>query len=83
MLCRIRDTPGLDELYLSTMDTIENITPNDALYMLQGSMMSNTDTSRGNRLGLAPGELAGDLGFEVSGLHVVQHLKLLSHMTAC
>jgi hypothetical protein len=52
-LCRRReDLPGLDELYLTTMDSIENITRADALYLLQGSALSGT----GARYGLSSGE---------------------------
>jgi hypothetical protein len=43
--------PGLDELYLTTMDSIENITRADALYLLQGSALSAT----GARYGLSSG----------------------------
>uniref|UniRef100_A0A383VF90 Glycoside hydrolase family 5 domain-containing protein n=1 Tax=Tetradesmus obliquus TaxID=3088 RepID=A0A383VF90_TETOB len=39
--------PGLDELYLTTMDSIENITAADALYLLQGSPLSASGSSYG------------------------------------
>eukprot|EP00878_Enallax_costatus_P027272 GHUV01029339.1.p1 GENE.GHUV01029339.1~~GHUV01029339.1.p1 ORF type:complete len:405 (+),score=112.96 GHUV01029339.1:130-1344(+) len=50
--------PGLDELYLTTMDTIESITPNDALFMVQGSVLSQaTDRgARDNKFGLSAGD---------------------------
>ncbi|KAF6265117.1 glycoside hydrolase superfamily [Scenedesmus sp. NREL 46B-D3] len=44
--------PGLDELYLTTMDSIENITHADALYLLQGSALSATR----HRYGLSSGD---------------------------
>jgi hypothetical protein len=50
--CRRGDLPGLDELYLTTMDSIENITRADALYLLQGSVLSTS----GARYGLSSGE---------------------------
>lgn len=48
LLRRRRDgLPGLDELYLTTMDSIENITAADALYLLQGSPLSASGSSYG------------------------------------
>lgn len=58
LLCRSGDVPGLDELYLTTMDTIESITPNDALFMLQGSVLSKATGTGGrqNKVGLSAGK---------------------------
>jgi hypothetical protein len=41
-------TPGLEELYLTTMDALERLTPGDPLYLVQGA--------GGGRAGVAPGE---------------------------
>eukprot|EP00878_Enallax_costatus_P032330 GHUV01035523.1.p1 GENE.GHUV01035523.1~~GHUV01035523.1.p1 ORF type:complete len:132 (-),score=26.65 GHUV01035523.1:382-777(-) len=58
LFCRSGTVPGLDELYLTTMDTIESITPNDALFMVQGSVLSQaTDRgARDNKFGLSAGD---------------------------
>jgi hypothetical protein len=76
-MCRRRDDlPGLDELYLTTMDSIENITRADALYLLQGSALSAT----GARYGLSSGGgqescLLPPIGADrlhICGVHAVQ-----------
>ena len=52
LYCREGSKPGLEELYLTTMDAIERLTPGDALYMIQGSAASRGEGSAG----LSPGE---------------------------
>ncbi len=42
-------TPGLEELYLTTMDAVEALTPGDALFMIQGSVASNAEDADGRR----------------------------------
>eukprot|EP00775_Hariotina_reticulata_P008523 gene8523-8705_t len=49
---RANEVPGLDQLYLSAMDSIEHITPGDALFLLQGSAMAN----KSNAFGLSSGD---------------------------
>lgn len=41
--------PGLEELYLTTMDAIEALTPGDALFMVQGSTAADVEGAGGVR----------------------------------
>ena len=49
MRTRAGDTPGLDELYLTTMDAIESLTPGDAMFMVQGSVAAGIESPLGER----------------------------------
>jgi hypothetical protein len=51
--------PGLAELYLTTMDAVESLTPGDAMFMVQGSAAAAAEGAGGardvNAFGLSPG----------------------------
>ncbi|KAI8476261.1 MAG: hypothetical protein J3K34DRAFT_272387 [Monoraphidium minutum] len=53
-------TPGLDELYLTTMDALEELAPGDGLFMVQGSTAAADEGPGGargvNGFSLTPGD---------------------------